>query len=173
MIVVCFEDLAYFDGKFKIFALRIRLCSFLFLVVIFFVVLLGVFVVFLLYGGMFLLSIKDYSVFKVFSFERGFLSVGKVQISFSVHFFLMMLVFVVFDLEVILLLGLVVSDCGSLGRFLVLFLFVLGGFFLEWWYGKLVWLVYWIFLFLLFFVCFFCVGLCIFLVWFMGFLGWV
>ena len=117
------------------------------MIVFFFVVLLGVFVIVLLYGGMFLLSVKKGGILKVFSFESGFVRVGKVQISFRVHFFLMMLIFVVFDLEVILLLGLVVSDLAVLGGFVVVFLFVVGGFFLEWWYGKLVWLVFGFFYF--------------------------
>nr|YP_009142697.1 NADH dehydrogenase subunit 3 [Oxyuris equi]AKI07547.1 NADH dehydrogenase subunit 3 [Oxyuris equi] len=94
-----------------------------------------------LYGGMFVMSIKDSSVYKVFSFESGFMSVGKIQGAFSIHFFVMMLIFVIFDLEVVMLLGLIVSDLSMWWSFVVVFFFVSGGFVMEWLYCKLVWLV--------------------------------
>lgn len=109
--------------------------------VIFFVVFLGVVLVVFLYFGMFVISVKEASVFKVFSFERGFMRVGKVHSAFRVHFFLMILMFVVFDLEIVILLGLLVSDLSAVGVFFVIFFFVRGGFFMEWYYGKLVWVV--------------------------------
>lgn len=84
-----------------------------------------------LYVGEFVLSIKDYTVYKVFSFESGFKSVGVVQRAFSIHFFVMIIIFVVFDLEVVLLLGVVVVDYVFFGVFRMLILFVVGGFFME------------------------------------------
>lgn len=90
---------------------------------------------------MFLLSVKFGRFLKCLSFERGFKSVGKVHRAFGIHFFVIMLIFVIFDLEVVLLLGFVVSDVMSvLGVFFV-FIFVFGGFLMEWYYGKLIWLV--------------------------------
>lgn len=95
--------------KRKIFNLVIPVGNFQ-LMVFFFVVLMAFFMVFVLYLSIFFLRVKSGRVFKRFSFERGFMRVGKVQNSFSIHFFVIMLVFVVFDLEVVLLLGVVVSD---------------------------------------------------------------
>ena len=81
--------------------------------------------------GIILVRVKDYNFFKVSSFESGFKSVGKIQVSFSIHFFVIILIFVVFDLEVVILLGLVISDILSIGLFLFLFLIVVGGLYLE------------------------------------------
>nr|YP_009642626.1 NADH dehydrogenase subunit 3 [Heterakis dispar]QCI56232.1 NADH dehydrogenase subunit 3 [Heterakis dispar] len=89
----------------------------------------------------FFLSTKDLSFCKVSTFESGFSSISLIQSSFSIHFFVMMLMFVIFDLEVVMLLGVVVSDISSIISFLMLMVFVVGGFYMEWWYGKLVWLV--------------------------------
>nr|YP_001936466.1 NADH dehydrogenase subunit 3 [Toxocara cati]CAL80793.1 NADH dehydrogenase subunit 3 [Toxocara cati] len=106
------------------------------MVIIFTLVLLLVF-----YFGNFVLSCKDFYKNKISSFECGFVSVGKIQNSFSIHFFIMMLMFVIFDLEVVMFIGILVSDTSSLVSFFLLLLFILGGFYMEWWYGKLVWLI--------------------------------
>nr|YP_009312548.1 NADH dehydrogenase subunit 3 [Pseudoterranova decipiens sensu lato Germany]AOV63310.1 NADH dehydrogenase subunit 3 [Pseudoterranova decipiens sensu lato Germany] len=106
------------------------------MVVLFTLVLLLVF-----YLGNFVLSCKDFYKNKISSFECGFVSVGKIQNSFSIHFFIMMLMFVIFDLEVVMFLGVLISDVSSLISFLMLLFFILGGFYMEWWYGKLIWLV--------------------------------
>lgn len=47
---------------------------------------------------------------KVTSFESGFIPKSITQTSFSIHFFMIVLVFVVFELELILLLGVVTSS---------------------------------------------------------------
>lgn len=107
-----------------------------------FVVLLRLVLVVGLYLGEFVLSVKDYNVFKVFSFESGFKSVGIVHCAFRIHFFIMILMFVVFDLEVVILVGLVVVDKVYYVVFYILFFFVVGGFLMEWYFGKLVWLIF-------------------------------
>nr|AJL34385.1 NADH dehydrogenase subunit 3 [Caenorhabditis nigoni] len=89
----------------------------------------------------FVLSIKDMGKNKISAFECGFVSVGKIQNSFSIHFFIMMLMFVIFDLEIVMFLGILVSDLSSYVSFLLMFVFILGGFYMEWWYGKLVWVI--------------------------------
>nr|YP_009550282.1 NADH dehydrogenase subunit 3 [Heterorhabditis indica]YP_817456.1 NADH dehydrogenase subunit 3 [Heterorhabditis bacteriophora]ABJ80700.1 NADH dehydrogenase subunit 3 [Heterorhabditis bacteriophora]AZU95941.1 NADH dehydrogenase subunit 3 [Heterorhabditis bacteriophora]QAA11086.1 NADH dehydrogenase subunit 3 [Heterorhabditis indica]QAA11098.1 NADH dehydrogenase subunit 3 [Heterorhabditis bacteriophora] len=99
------------------------------------------FLLFVFYLVNFLISIKDNSKNKISAFESGFVSVGKIQNSFSIHFFIMMLMFVIFDLEIVMFLGVLVSDMSSFVSFLLLFVFILSGFYMEWWYGKLVWLV--------------------------------
>lgn len=86
----------------------------------------------------FFLSSKISYYSKNTSFERGFLSVGKVQKSFSVHFFIIILIFVIFDVEIVIILGFVVSDFNSYISFFFIFLFILGGLYLEWFYLKLV-----------------------------------
>nr|WEM32175.1 NADH dehydrogenase subunit 3 [Anisakis simplex] len=95
----------------------------------------------LFYSGNFVLSCKDFYKNKISSFECGFDSVGKIQNSFSIHFFIMMLMFVIFDLEVVMFVGILISDISSLLSFLMLLFFILGGFYMEWWYGKLIWLI--------------------------------
>lgn len=89
----------------------------------------------------FLLSIKDLRKNKISAFERGFVSVGKIQNSFRIHFFIIILIFVIFDLEIVIFLGILVSDIRSFISFLLIFTFILGGFYIEWWYGKLIWVI--------------------------------
>nr|YP_009091998.1 NADH dehydrogenase subunit 3 [Uncinaria sanguinis]AHI51918.1 NADH dehydrogenase subunit 3 [Uncinaria sanguinis] len=105
------------------------------------VIFFTLFLLFVLYLLNFFLSFKSLSLLKVNAFESGFVSVGKIQNSFSIHFFIMMLMFVVFDLEIVMFLGLMISDTTSFISFLILMLFILGGFYMEWWYGKLIWVV--------------------------------
>nr|YP_026089.1 NADH dehydrogenase subunit 3 [Steinernema carpocapsae]AAT00532.1 NADH dehydrogenase subunit 3 [Steinernema carpocapsae] len=106
-----------------------------------FVFFISIFFLFLFYFINFFLSNKLLEKNKVSSFESGFVSVGKVQNSFSIHFFVIMLMFVIFDLEVVMLIGLLVSDFNSFFSFIMLLFFVLGGFYMEWWYGKLIWII--------------------------------
>nr|YP_003097136.1 NADH dehydrogenase subunit 3 [Angiostrongylus costaricensis]ACT88806.1 NADH dehydrogenase subunit 3 [Angiostrongylus costaricensis] len=108
---------------------------------LFVVVLIALFLIFFLYLLSFLLSLKEDSLSKVGSFESGFLSMVKIQNSFSIHFFIVMLMFVIFDLEIVMFLGLLVTDVSSLLGLFFLLIFVLGGFYMEWFYGKLMWVV--------------------------------
>nr|AGV02084.1 NADH dehydrogenase subunits 3 [Bunostomum trigonocephalum] len=108
---------------------------------LFLVMFIALFLLLLLYFFNFFLSVKDIMLLKVSAFESGFLGIGKIQNSFSIHFFIMMLMFVIFDLEIVMFLGLLISDISSFISFLILMLFIFGGFYMEWWYGKLIWLV--------------------------------
>nr|YP_010575571.1 NADH dehydrogenase subunit 3 [Varestrongylus eleguneniensis]UZM11411.1 NADH dehydrogenase subunit 3 [Varestrongylus eleguneniensis] len=101
----------------------------------------SVFLVMVLYFMSFFLSLKEDGLNKVNSFESGFLSLVKVQNSFSIHFFVIMLMFVIFDLEIVMFVGLLVSDVMSLISVFFLLVFVLGGFYMEWSYGKLLWAI--------------------------------
>lgn len=78
---------------------------------------------------------------KLISFERGFERIGKIHSSFSIHFFIVMLIFVIFDLEVVMLIGLLIRNFTFFVGFFVVLIFVLGGFYMEWYFGKLAWLV--------------------------------
>nr|AGY95420.1 NADH dehydrogenase subunit 3 [Hypodontus macropi] len=106
-----------------------------------FVVLFALFLLLALYVMNFFMSVKKMDLLKVGAFESGFLSIGKIQNSFSIHFFIMMLMFVIFDLEIVMFLGLLISDVSSVVSFMLLMLFIFGGFYMEWYYGKLIWVV--------------------------------
>jgi NADH:ubiquinone oxidoreductase subunit 3 (subunit A) len=77
------------------------------------------------------LSLKDFYIQKLNSFECGFLSLGKIQNSFSIHFFIIILMFVIFDLEIIMFFGLFISNLLLLFGLVFIFLFILGGLYLE------------------------------------------
>lgn len=89
----------------------------------------------------FLLRIKEINKNKVRAFESGFVSIGKIQNSFSIHFFIIILIFVIFDLEIVIFLGVLVSDISSFIRFIIIIFFIVGGFYIEWWFGKLIWVI--------------------------------
>lgn len=59
------------------------------------------------------------------------MSIGKIQNSFRIHFFIIILIFVIFDLEIVIFLGILVSDISSIISFFLIFIFVLGGFYIE------------------------------------------
>jgi NADH:ubiquinone oxidoreductase subunit 3 (subunit A) len=71
---------------------------------------LGLIFSFLFYFLVFLISFKSPLKSKVTSFERGFVGVGKIQNAFSIHFFLIIVIFVIFDLEVIIFIRLIASS---------------------------------------------------------------
>lgn len=79
----------------------------------------------------FLIRIKDFNKNKISAFECGFVRVGKIQNSFRIHFFIIMLMFVIFDLEIVIFLGIIVSDSSSFFRFLIIIFFIIGGFYIE------------------------------------------
>nr|YP_009240275.1 NADH dehydrogenase subunit 3 [Haemonchus placei]AMO01509.1 NADH dehydrogenase subunit 3 [Haemonchus placei] len=105
------------------------------------VVSITVFLLLMLYVLNFMISVKKNELMKINTFESGFLSVGKIQNSFSIHFFIMMLMFVIFDLEIVMFLGLLMSDLNSFVSFLMLMFFIFAGFYMEWRFGKLIWIV--------------------------------
>lgn len=107
----------------------------------FMVVLVALLLIFLLYIMCFLIRLKESGLNKINSFESGFLGLVKVQNSFRIHFFVLMLMFVIFDLEIVIFLGLLVVDVSSMVSFFLLLLFVFVGFYMEWFYGKLIWVV--------------------------------
>lgn len=77
------------------------------------------------------LSFKFLNFNKITSFERGFLNVGKIFKSLSLHFFIIIIMFVIFDLEVIFILGLLVRDIENIFIFLLIFFFMLFSLYLE------------------------------------------
>lgn len=95
------------------------------------VVLITIFLLLFLYVFNFFLRVKKIELLKVGAFESGFVSIGKIQNSFSIHFFIIILMFVIFDLEIVMFLGLMISDITSFMGFFILILFILGGFYME------------------------------------------
>jgi NADH:ubiquinone oxidoreductase subunit 3 (subunit A) len=86
---------------------------------------------FVLYLLSFFVSFKLKNINKLSPFECGFRTVGFIHTSFSVHFFIILIIFVIFDLEVVLLIGcLILSSVGILS-FLLMICFVVGGIYLE------------------------------------------
>lgn len=86
----------------------------------------------------FFLSLKFFSEVKISAFESGFESIGKIHSSFRIHFFIIILIFVIFDLEVVILMGFLVRDLRFFYIFFLIIRFVIGGFYMEWYFGKLV-----------------------------------
>lgn len=75
---------------------------------------------------------------KITSFECGFRAVGSIHSPFSMHFFIILVIFIIFDLELVLLLGCIIRSVFGLFTFTSLIVFVVGGLYLEWYLGKLV-----------------------------------
>lgn len=111
---------------------------------VYFLVLWILFLVFLLGFGFLGLNylLGNYLVIKLkkSSFERGFNSIGKIIVSYSLVFFFMVLVFVFFELEFFLVFFLLFfSFCNFYLLVMVVFLVTLS-FIIEWGIGKLLFL---------------------------------
>lgn len=65
------------------------------------------------------------------SFECGFTGMGIIHSPFSVHFFVILVIFIIFDIEIVLLLGCVIRGLFRPIVFTLLLLFVVGGIYLE------------------------------------------
>lgn len=74
-------------------------------------------------------TFKVVNVNKLWPFECGFTPIGVIQISYTVHFYIILMIFILFDLEVVLLLGSVVL--GSAITFHLIIDFIVGGIYLE------------------------------------------
>jgi len=61
--------------------------------------------------------------------------VGSLTRRFSIHFFILVLIFVIFELEVVLLLTVLYRL--RINQFVLIILFILGGIYLEYSIGKL------------------------------------
>nr|AJF94000.1 NADH dehydrogenase subunit 3 [Halicephalobus gingivalis] len=111
------------------------------MIVLIFVLFLALILVFVLYLVNFFLSLKLFDYTKNSSFESGFESIGKIHNSFSIHFFIIMLMFVIFDLEVVMLVGFLMGNFMFIINFFLILFFVLFGFYMEWYFGKLMWII--------------------------------
>jgi NADH:ubiquinone oxidoreductase subunit 3 (subunit A) len=86
---------------------------------------------FVLYLLSFFISFKLKNENKLTPFECGFRTIGFIHTSFSVHFFIILIMFVIFDLEVVLLIGCLILSRVGLFSFLLMISFVVGGIYLE------------------------------------------
>nr|AJI44484.1 NADH dehydrogenase subunit 3 [Acrobeles complexus] len=111
------------------------------MVVIMTMVLIMTGIALLLYALMMLMSYKVHYKSKASQFESGFVKSGSGQPVVSIHFFMVVLMFVIFDFEIVLFLGVVTHSMQSLVSVFVLYLFMLVGLYIEWYTGKLSWMV--------------------------------
>lgn len=95
----------------------------------------------ILHAVVMLLSYTSSYCSKLSAFECGFSSYGKVNNTYSLQFFILMLVFILFDLEVVFLIALLVKDMWVRVRVGLVYVFVVGSLYYEWCLCKLVWLV--------------------------------
>ena len=83
-----------------------------------------------------LLAVHNPDAEKVSAYECGFISIfGQTRSNFQIHFFLVALLFLVFDLEIILIMpvGVTLYDIGNFGFsiFVIFFIILTIGFVLE------------------------------------------
>nr|YP_009231994.1 NADH dehydrogenase subunit 3 [Tegula lividomaculata]AMA07355.1 NADH dehydrogenase subunit 3 [Tegula lividomaculata] len=78
-------------------------------------------------------------------FECGFDPMGSARLPFSLRFFLLAVIFLIFDVEIVLLFPFVVKACGSMDLYLffgvsAFLLILILGLFHEWREGSLDWM---------------------------------
>lgn len=97
-----------------------------------------------MYFVSFFFSYKDFFSGKISSYECGFDVVKKVHCSFNLVFFSIVIIFIVFELEVIIFVILVQSDMFRFFSFFLVFFYIIISLYIEWFYGKLIWF-FWVF----------------------------
>lgn len=91
-----------------------------------------------MYLASFLVSFKRLVFEKITSYECGFDSIKFVSLKYRVTFFSIILIFIIFELEIVIFIILVQSDVFTLFVFFVFFIYVILTFYIEWYFGKLV-----------------------------------
>lgn len=77
---------------------RLRFNQFNRLLIIFFIVFFGLILSILLYMITFIFRLKLKSKNKINRFESGFVQIKGIRFSFSIHFFIVLLIFIIFDI---------------------------------------------------------------------------
>lgn len=112
------------------------LLLFIFLIVSFFFFLL-------IYLISLFILVKEYDFEKISSYECGFDPFTEIRIKFNVKFYLVSILFIIFDIEIIFLFpwGVVLNSLGFFGFWIILFflLILFLGFIYEWSNGALDW----------------------------------
>lgn len=99
---------------------------------------------FLIYMLLSKLIIRNQNLRKLTSFECGFDTIRKIRSPFSTKFFVLIVLFVVFDIELALFFPLAYSlqiyvDLKSIMILIVILMILIAGVFLEWHNGALDW----------------------------------
>lgn len=115
---------------FEYFLLLVFLCvSFFFYLIIYLVSLL--------------ILVKEYDFEKISSYECGFDPFTEIRMKFNVKFYLVSILFIIFDIEIIFLFpwAMVINSLGFLGFWVIIFflLILFLGFIYEWSNGALEW----------------------------------
>ena len=100
-----------------------------FQLVVIFLLVISLLLACVLYFLSFLMRYKIKNINKIRAFESGFRVVKSVHSRFSIHFFLILLMFVIFDLEIVLLLGCLLRI--NPGAFVLFIILIIGGVYLE------------------------------------------
>lgn len=91
----------------------------------------------MIYLIVFFLSFKDYYNDKLDSYECGFFTSVKFYFGFNLVFFSIVLIFIIFELEVIIFIVLIQGDIYSVFSFFLFFLYIVVRFYIEFYFGKL------------------------------------
>jgi NADH:ubiquinone oxidoreductase subunit 3 (subunit A) len=78
-----------------------------------------------------LISLKANNHLKIIPYECGFSSVSIPQIVFSLHFYKLILIFVVFDIEVVFILGWVLNSGKNIVIYILFFFIILVSYYIE------------------------------------------
>lgn len=110
---------------------------------IFFSILLSFLISFLLFVFVYFLIFSKKELEKISAYECGFHSFEDTRQLFNVRYYLVSILFIIFDLEVIFLFPwlIAIKNIETIGFFIMIFfLFILSiGFFYEWIKGALIW----------------------------------
>ena len=96
-------------------------------------------IIYLLFSCIFRRRKKEIS--RLTPIERGFAVVGKVHGLFSLQYFVILVLFLCFDLEIVFVVRLVLSGVQRIVIGIFFFLFIIGGLWVEWAWGKLIWVL--------------------------------
>ena len=71
--------------------------------------------------------------------ERGFSCLDNPLLNFRIQFYLLLIIFILFDIEIVLMLRVIFFNFWQTKRIIIFILFVLLTLFLEYFWGKLNW----------------------------------
>lgn len=122
----------------------VQIDIYIYLLITFLLLLLLFLLIFILYAISILLGLNYFlTKEESSSFECGFDSFNNARFPYCIRFFITILIFLLFDIELVLLLPCVIYYYSFFEAELISFLFVytliLGGFFYEWAQGSLDW----------------------------------
>jgi len=70
-------------------------------------------------------------------FDCGFVRIGEIQISYAIHYYILILVFIIFDLEVVFFLGIVWKGISVLFLLFIFLILVYFRYYVEYLLGAL------------------------------------